>query len=277
MAQLGFDARQVAPQAALEIIPAGWYKAAMDESEMKPTRDATGSYLACRFNLLEGQYAGRKVFTNLNLRNANAKTVEIAFAQLSAIAHAVGVMDVQDSSQLHGRPLMIKLKVRKDDSGEYEDRNEISSYKAVDAAAGAQAAVQSAAPSFPPSMPPAVGGWSAAAAAPPPPVAPPPAPPADPMAAARADGWLVHPSAPGYHYKGQEVLADAQIAAKYAAPVAPAAPPAAPPAPWVPPAGGQPWQQQPPATASAAPAAPPTPPQPPHPAQDAVPPWQKPK
>lgn len=38
----------------------------------------------------------------------------------------------------------------------------------------------------------------------------------DPMDAARADGWVAHPEAPGYHYKGQEVVDDATLAARYA-------------------------------------------------------------
>lgn len=37
----------------------------------------------------------------------------------------------------------------------------------------------------------------------------------DPMVAATADGWTPHPDAPGYHYKGQEVVADGDLAARY--------------------------------------------------------------
>lgn len=76
----------------------------------------------------------------------------------------------------------------------------------------------------PPAAPPA-------SAAPP---APPPAPPAPvvaPLAAAVADGWAPHPAAPGFHYKGQDVVADAEVAARYAVSSAPPAPPVAPPAP----------------------------------------------
>lgn len=76
----------------------------------------------------------------------------------------------------------------------------------------------------------------AAAAPPPPPAAAPEPEPAAPtgLAAALLDGWAVHPQAPGYHYKGQEVVADADLAARYpaAAPATPAAPEPAPaPAP----------------------------------------------
>lgn len=82
--------------------------------------------------------------------------------------------------------------------------------------------------------------WPTEAIAPAPPTAPPapePAPPAhDPLAAARADGWVAHPDAAGYHYKGQEVVADGDLAAKYPAgnaaggAASPSAAPAAQPA-----------------------------------------------
>jgi len=50
---------------------------------------------------------------------------------------------------------------------------------------------------------------------PPTPPAPPPVAAHDPIAAAEADGWVKHPDAEGYHYKGQEVVATGDLAAKY--------------------------------------------------------------
>ena len=131
MAQLNFDATQVAPDLGFETVPAGWYNAMIDESEMKPTKDGSGAYLQARFNIIDGQYANRKIYMRLNLRNTNPVAQEIAYKQLSAIAHAVGVLHVQDSSQLHGLPMKIKVKLRKDTTGQYEDSNEISSIKNI--------------------------------------------------------------------------------------------------------------------------------------------------
>ena len=59
----------------------------------------------------------------------------------------------------------------------------------------------------------------------------PPTPPVahDPIAKATADGWIVHPQAPGYRYKGQDVKTDAEVAALYPAPApVPPTPPVAP-------------------------------------------------
>jgi hypothetical protein len=131
MAELNFNAAQVQPEFGYEIIPAGWYNAMIDESEMKPTKDGSGAYLQVRFSIIDGQYANRKVFMRLNLRNSNPVAQEIAFKQLSAIAHAIGVLQVQDSAQLHGIPMKIKVRLKKDSKGEYEDTNEITSVKNI--------------------------------------------------------------------------------------------------------------------------------------------------
>ena len=130
MAQLNFDATNVPQADSVDAIPAGWYNAAIDQSEMKPTKDGLGAYLETRFNILDGQYANRKVFTRLNLRNANPVAQEIAYKQLSSICHSVGVIQVADSQQLHGHPLKIKVKVRAA-TGDYEASNEISAFKNI--------------------------------------------------------------------------------------------------------------------------------------------------
>jgi hypothetical protein len=129
MSQLNFDATQVQPNdGAFEAVPAGWYNVMIDESEIKPTKGGDGHYLQLRFNILDGQYVGQKLFARLNIHNASPVAQNIAYGQLSAIAHAVGVLQVADSSQLHGRPLKVRVKFRPAE-GQYEASNDITSYK----------------------------------------------------------------------------------------------------------------------------------------------------
>lgn len=74
----------------------------------------------------------------------------------------------------------------------------------------------------------------AAPTAPPPPVDTPAPTNVDPLDAARADGWVPHPDAEGYHYKGTDVVLNSDLVARYSARVEDAAPPAPqapPPAP----------------------------------------------
>ena len=199
MAQLNFDASQVAPSEALEAIPAGWYNAQMTASEMKPTVDGTGAYLLAEFTVLSGDYAGRKLFDRINLQNKNPVTVEIGYKTLSAICHAVGVIQVQDSQQLHGRPLQLKASLRAAGPGadgkHYEASNEVKGYKGMDGAgvpmAGAPAG---GAPSWAPQAP---AQQAASQYAPPPAAAPQQwAPPAQPAAAAPQQWQQPAPQAP---------------------------------------------------------------------------------
>lgn len=152
MAQLNFDASQVAPSEALEAIPAGWYTAQMTASEMKPTADGTGAYMRAEFTILGGEYAGRKLFDRINLQNKNPVAVEIGYKTLSAICHAVGVIQVQDSQQLHGRPLQLKVSLRAAGPGAddkyYEASNEVKGYKAADAGAPVAGAPAGGAPAW---------------------------------------------------------------------------------------------------------------------------------
>lgn len=123
----GFDANDVEPSEPRDPLPAGWYKVVITESEEKPTKAQTGSYLNMVMEVIEGDHAGRKVFERLNLNNPNATAVEIAQRTLSSICRAVGVMTPRDSGDLHDKPMMAKIKVTPPRDG-YDARNEISEY-----------------------------------------------------------------------------------------------------------------------------------------------------
>jgi len=142
----GFNANQVEPTTEFEAIPAGKYLAMITESEMKPTKSGSGSYLQLTFQILEGEYKGRFVWARLNLNNANGTAVQIARSELSAICRAVGVMTPSDSVELHNLPLVITVKCKKrDDTGDVS--NEIKGYAKWEAANGQP---QQAATSTPP-------------------------------------------------------------------------------------------------------------------------------
>jgi hypothetical protein len=123
----GFDANQIEPTSDFEAIPAGKYTAMITESELKPTKSGAGDYLQLTFEILEGPYKGRIIWSRLNLNNPNATTVQIAQRELSSICRAVGVMTPGDSVELHNLPLEITVKCKKrDDNGEVT--NEIRGY-----------------------------------------------------------------------------------------------------------------------------------------------------
>jgi len=130
----GFNASEVEP-ATFEPLPAGKYLAAITASEMKPTKNGSGSYLQLTFTILDGEYRNRVLWSRLNLQNSNATAVKIARGELSAICRAVNVMQPRDSVELHNIPLVItvKLKKRKDTD---ELANEVKGYEPKSAADG---------------------------------------------------------------------------------------------------------------------------------------------
>ena len=137
MALLNFDATGVPQQQTFDPLPAGWYPVMITDSEVKSTKANDGSTkLDLTFTIFDGPHKGRKVFNTLNIGNQNPVAREIAQKQLSSICHAVNVLNVSDSSMLHEKPLSIRLKVRPAD-GNYEASNDVSGYKAYEAAGAA--------------------------------------------------------------------------------------------------------------------------------------------
>lgn len=130
----GFNANEVDPNFAFEAIPVGKYLAVITESEMKPTKSGVGQYLQLTFQVIEGEYKDRLVWSRLNFDNPNTTTVKIARAELSAICRAVGVLAPKDSAELHNIPLVITVGMKKrDDNGEMS--NVVKGYAKKDAVA----------------------------------------------------------------------------------------------------------------------------------------------
>ena len=144
MASFGetFDATTVEPNSGYEVLPPGNYLVQIAASEMRATRDGAGQYLLLELDVLEGQYAGRKLFDRIHLVNANVEAVQIAQRTLSAICRAVGKMQVSNSEQLHLIPMRASVRVRPP-KGNYGESNTI---RYLPREAGATPASRPAAP-----------------------------------------------------------------------------------------------------------------------------------
>ncbi|MDI1286080.1 MAG: DUF669 domain-containing protein [Reyranella sp.] len=150
MANLGatFDATGVDPVKPLEVLPPGRYPAQIVNSDMRLTKDGMGQYLNLEIDVLEGPCQGRKLFDRLNLVNANSQTVEIAQRTLSAICHATGRLQVQDSEELHLIPFMAVVQVQPPKNG-YGESNKIR-YQPLNQTAPAPQPAALARPAAPP-------------------------------------------------------------------------------------------------------------------------------
>ena len=126
-----------------EPLPAGWYTVVVNGAEIKNTKAGTGQYIAIRYDVTGPTHQGRVVFGNLNIKNPNPKAEEIGRQQLGELMRAIGLSTVQDTDQLIGGQLMIKLDVR--ESEQYGASNDVKGFKSNGSAPPA-AGVKAAAP-----------------------------------------------------------------------------------------------------------------------------------
>jgi hypothetical protein len=261
-AELNFNAQGIDPAETFEPVPTNWYPVCITASEIKATKDNTGAYLELKLQIQDGDYAKRVAFARLNLQNANPVAVEIAQRQLSAICHATGVLQVADSTMLHGHPFDARIVYRpekKDELGNvvFDASNEVKGFRPVggkkfnstasgtSAAAGTPAWVTEG--NSPPATakPPATATPPQAAAAPPPvtPAAP-PATTTGPVMTAKANG-VPYEAFIKEGWSDDLLLENGYIepASMTSSPVAAAAPPTAAAAPLPETASKPPWAQ----------------------------------
>ena len=127
MVKLHMDSTKHETRGNFSLLPDGWYAAEIEESELRPAKSG-GNYLSLRFVISEGNYKNRKLFENLNIEHDNEVVVEIAMGTLATIIQSCGLTKIEDTDQLHGKPMMIKVGTEPAKDG-YDARNNIKGYK----------------------------------------------------------------------------------------------------------------------------------------------------
>lgn len=116
MAELNYKADlNDTQEQTFEPIPADEYIAIITDSDFVDTKAGTGKYLKLTYEIIDGEYKGKKIFENLNLINPNKQAEAIARRSLNAICAACDIIDVQDSALLHNIPLLITVGIREND------------------------------------------------------------------------------------------------------------------------------------------------------------------
>jgi hypothetical protein len=147
------DTSGVDAMGGFEVYPAGIYPAMMISASRKEAKNPGNYFLECTYQFIEGDYAGKKFTSRLNLWNSNAQAVEIAKRELKSLRIALGVSDHDGSTQsfLHKPVLLnITVKPRKDKPDQAE--NNLIGIEAYGGGA-APAAMPMQQPSFQPQQP----------------------------------------------------------------------------------------------------------------------------
>jgi hypothetical protein len=136
--EFSFDTSEIpVSDRSYDLIPAGWYAATITGVEARDTKSGTGKYLRVEFTLADP--AGRKVWSNYNVKNDNPAAETIGRQQLAEVVRAIGKHTIRDTDQLLGCVLSVKVKIR-DAANGYEASNEIAASKALDGSAPPKAA-----------------------------------------------------------------------------------------------------------------------------------------
>ncbi len=162
MANFSFDTGAVEKRENnYELLPAGWYTAQISASEIRDMKSGNGQALKLTFDVLSEGYRGRKIWVQLNIRHTNPKAQTIAQQQLRELCEAIGLARFNDTTELHNKPVGIKVKIRESENPQYEDQNDVAGYKPVAGGSTvpqAGAAARQSAPA--PANAPAAGGAS---------------------------------------------------------------------------------------------------------------------
>lgn len=133
MAQLGYtvNANELPEDngGSFDPIPAGEYTVRITEAGVQQTQAGTGEYIKLRMDVTGPSHEGRVLFANLNIKNPSQKAEEIGRQQLGAVMRAINLTAINDTDQLIGGDLKVKVAIRQ--SEQYGPQNEVKSFKAV--------------------------------------------------------------------------------------------------------------------------------------------------
>ena len=146
MAQLGFHADDYDPTDEFEPLPPGEYLTMITEASVENTKSG-GQMVKVTYTVMEGQFEGRKLWSQHNIVNSSPKAEEIGRKEISRIAHAIGQPRINDTEQLLQQVIRITV-VLKQDPG-YMPKNEVKKWVAAQQA-GLSAATASAMQQEPP-------------------------------------------------------------------------------------------------------------------------------
>jgi hypothetical protein len=131
-----FDASTIEPRDSFEPLPVGVYGVEIESTDVADTKSGNGKALKITYAVVDGQFAGRKLFENINISHSNPQAEQIGRKTLSSLCRAIDLNSPDDSDEFIGRRLRVRIKVRKQEG--YDDRNEVIAHESIDGAAAAK-------------------------------------------------------------------------------------------------------------------------------------------
>lgn len=113
-----------------DAIPVGEYKVILSNTEEKTSNTSGDRYFSFEYQVVEGEFEGRKLWDVVAIFSSNPKAVAIAKRKVAAVCRALNKASINDTVELHDQPMVAVVGQRKDQqSGEM--RNNIKNWKPV--------------------------------------------------------------------------------------------------------------------------------------------------
>ncbi len=125
-------------------LPDGKYFAEIVDSDLRDTKSGNGSYVMVEFQVVDGEYSGRKIWANYNIVHQNEQAQEIGQQQFAKLClAALGKPACSDTDELIGRQVGLGVGLDKKDP----TRNRVKWAESVQQTSSAPASVVAAASS----------------------------------------------------------------------------------------------------------------------------------
>ncbi len=128
MADLGGTFDPSAVKDDRQLIPDGEVLAQIFESDLIDNKSGTGKIAKFGWEIINGQFQGRKLWTQENVSHSNVQAQEIGQRNLKRICEGAGVGPIRNTEDLHFKPMLIKIGHDEAKNG-YDASNKILGYK----------------------------------------------------------------------------------------------------------------------------------------------------
>jgi len=114
-----------------QLLPADWYQAQIILASTGPTKNGLGRKIDLTWEIDSGEYEKRRIWQTIVYKHSGENkemTEKLARYTLHDIGFAVGLeagQGIRDLGDLLYKPCRVKVAIRVDKNGQYDDRNEV--------------------------------------------------------------------------------------------------------------------------------------------------------
>ena len=109
-----------------DCLPVGTYTAEITDTSVTTPKTGDGRMVNLTYRIINGKYEGRFVWQSIIYMHSSAQAVSIGHKMLKALCTACGVKKIlSDVAVFVGHQCLISIVIRKDEKGEYPDKNKV--------------------------------------------------------------------------------------------------------------------------------------------------------